>query len=163
MHRLLVVTALLAACSRAKPDAAAAGAPEGSVRPKPPPTAQPSTDARPPLHTVREVLDSSALVGQRVRVAGRCLGYGGKLAEGAPPRTPRDWQLESGGVAVYVVGVLPPGCSATEGGRDTVTITATVAQDTLPALGGGPGRPRRYLMRIESPGFRVPPRLEEYE
>jgi hypothetical protein len=151
MHWLIIAMALLAACSRAKPDAAAAGAPEGSVRPKPPP----------PLHTVREVLDSGALVGQRIRVAGRCLGYGGKLAQGAPPRTRSDWQLESDGVAVYVVGALPPGCSATEGAQDTVTITATVVEDTLPALGGGPARPRRYLMRIESPGLRVPPRSEE--
>jgi hypothetical protein len=152
MHWLIVVTAILAACSRAKPDTAAAGAPEDSVQPK-----------LPPLHTVREVLDSSALVGQRIRVAGRCLGYGSNLAEGTPPRTRSDWQLESDGAAIYVVGALPPRCSAMEGegGEDTVTITAIVAEDTLPAPDGGPGRPRRYLMRIESTGLRVPPRLEE--
>jgi hypothetical protein len=150
MHWLIIMMTLLAACSRAKQDTAAAEAPEGSARPE-----------LPPLHTVREVLDSGALVGQRVRVEGRCLGHRGKLAQGTPPRTRSDWQLESDGAAIYVVGALPPRCSAIEGGEDTVTITAFVAEDTLQALGGGAGRPRRYLMRIESTGLRVPPRLEE--
>jgi hypothetical protein len=41
---------------------------------------------------------------------------------------------------------MPPGCSATEPAETPSTITATVAQDTLPSLGGRDGTVRQYLV-----------------
>jgi len=98
--------------------------------------------------TVKELLASSALVGRRVRVVGRCLGYSAAVAPGGPPRTRSDWQLEDNGVAIYVTGQLPSGCSATEGSKERPTILAIVAEDTLPARGDRPPTPRRYLVRV---------------
>src|SRR5438128_862471 len=85
------------------------------------------------LASVREILASSSLVGRRVRVAGTCLGYSRPRAVGGPPRTRSDWQLEAEGVAIYVTGPVPPGCSLTDGAKESTTILALVAEDTLPA------------------------------
>ena len=98
--------------------------------------------------TVHDVLTRSNLVGRRVAITGRCLGYTvPTIAQGSPPVTRSDWQLEDGGEAVWVTGPLPEGCSATTAAPGPSSITATVAQDTLPALGGQNGTPRQYLVR----------------
>jgi hypothetical protein len=97
--------------------------------------------------TVAEIAGSSALVGRRVRVQGRCMGYSTPLAVGPPPRTRSDWQLENGGVAIYVVGDFPPGCSPTTGSTEPVTIIGVVTEDTIPARLERPARARRFLLR----------------
>jgi len=97
--------------------------------------------------TVREILESGTYLGHRVRVSGRCLGYSAAVAEGGPPLTRSDWQLEDDGVAVYVSGSMPDGCSPTQGSTGRTAIDAVVAQDTVPALGDRLPRPRRYLIR----------------
>ena len=102
--------------------------------------------------SVRELLASSAHVGKTVRVAGRCLGYGKIVAEGTPPLTRSDWQLEDGGLAIYVSGPLPEGCSPTEGSQTVSTIYARVAQDTLRGFGNQEPKARRYLVRVERIG-----------
>lgn len=121
-----------------------AGADAGSARPVAAP--RPSEVEQSP--TIREILASSALVGRRVHVTGRCLGYGRAVAVGRPPRTRSDWQLEAEGVAIYVTGPLPAGCSATEGSNQPTTILAHVAEDTLPARGDRAAAARRYLVRV---------------
>ena len=97
--------------------------------------------------TVAEIAGSSALVGKRVRVTGRCMGYSTPLAVGPPPRTRSDWQLADGGVAIYVVGTFPPGCSPTTGSSEPVTIIGVVAEDTIPARLERPARARRFMVR----------------
>ncbi len=97
--------------------------------------------------TVHDVLTQPGLVGKTVVVSGRCLGYSvPTVAAGSPPITRSDWQLEDGGEAVWVTGPLPEGCSATAGAATRTELTAAVAQDTLPALGGQEPRPRQYLV-----------------
>ena len=95
---------------------------------------------------MREVLESSAFVGQEIRITGRCLGYGKSVAQGGPPRTRSDWQLEDDGAAIYVTGPLPTGCSATAGSAAPTTITARVAEDTIRALADHSASARRYLV-----------------
>lgn len=99
----------------------------------------------PPVVTVAAVLDGRIPVGREVRVTGRCLGYGGRGADGPPPRTRSDWLLGSGERAVYVVGAFPPGCTPMGGGADRVTVRGRVAADTVAGL-GAPGVARRYLV-----------------
>lgn len=101
-----------------------------------------------PTVAIQELLDSDTYVGKTVRVTGRCLGYGKPVAVGGPPLTRSDWQLEANGVAIYVSGPLPQGCSPTEGATEPTTMLARVEEDTLPALGERPATPRRYLVRI---------------
>jgi hypothetical protein len=102
-------------------------------------------DAQPVPTSVRALLTSASLVGKRVRVTGRCLGYGTLRAMGGAPRTRSDWQLEADSMAIWVTGPLPVGCSATAGATESSTLTALVAEDTVRGL-GGPGRARRYLV-----------------
>ncbi len=98
--------------------------------------------------TVHEVLTRASLTGTRVQVRGTCLGYSTPtVAAGAPPLTRSDWQLEEQGEAVWVTGPMPAGCSATQPAAAPSTISALVAQDTLPGLGGKPGVVRRYLVK----------------
>lgn len=97
--------------------------------------------------TVAEIAGSGALVGKRVRVQGRCMGYSTPLAVGPPPRTRSDWQLADGSVAIYVVGDFPPGCSPTTGSTEPVTIIGVVTEDTIPARLERPVRARRFLLR----------------
>lgn len=108
----------------------------------PPPSGGPTTV------TVHAVLTTPALVGRTVNITGRCLGYSAPtIAKGSSPLTRSDWQLEDQGEAVWVSGALPTGCTATQPAAAPSTITAVVAQDTLPGLGGGAGSPRQYLVR----------------
>jgi hypothetical protein len=94
------------------------------------------------------LLASNALVGRMVEVTGRCLGYSSPtVAQGSPPVTKSDWQLEDGGEAIWVTGAMPDGCTATEPAAEASTIQATVAQDELPDLGGYGKTMRRYLVR----------------
>ena len=126
-----------------------------SPRTKPIPSNRPRSTADQSA-TVREIVASGALVGRRVRVAGRCLGYSTPRAVGGPPRTRSDWQLEDDGVAIYVTGPLPVGCSPTEGARETTTILAIVAEDTLSARRERPATARRYLVTVLSTQGGVP-------
>jgi len=93
--------------------------------------------------TVRKILSDRSYVGKLVRLSGTCLEYG-HLAEGGPPKTRSDWQLEQGGVAIYVAGPLPPGCLGASS-APTVTVTAMVRQDTISVNSSNPRRARQYL------------------
>jgi hypothetical protein len=97
--------------------------------------------------SVHDVLTKPSLVGHLVQVTGTCLGYSTPIAKGPPPRTRSDWQLEDAGEAVWVTGPLPEGCTATTPGSVPGPIRATVAQDTIPSLGGEKPTPRQYLVR----------------
>lgn len=94
--------------------------------------------------SIRDIVASRALVGRRVQVTGRCLGPGSEHALGQPPRSRHEWQLESDGVAVFVIGPPPRGCSGSA--MRSLTITALVAEDTLPPIGDLPPAPRRFLV-----------------
>jgi hypothetical protein len=110
-------------------------------------TPVPGGARRDSLVTVAELLDGTEHVGKTVRVAGRCLGYRvPAVAQGTPPRSRSDWQLEDAGRAIYVVGALPAGCSGSQGSDARITVTGRVEQDTMPALGGSVGATRRYLV-----------------
>jgi hypothetical protein len=101
------------------------------------------------LYTVANLLETSELVGETVRVKGRCLGYGSDLVIGTPPRTRSDWVLEDNGKAIYVTGPFPPGCSGLEPGKEPVVITGVVAVDTLTSLADGSKTPRYFLIATE--------------
>lgn len=98
---------------------------------------------KPVAASVREIRASDRLVGQVVRVSGRCVGDSPALVPGGPPRTRSDWQLAVGREAVYVSGEKPAPCRT---GEAEVTITARVAQDTIHGL--GKLVPRQYLVRL---------------
>lgn len=96
--------------------------------------------------SVHDVLTTPSLVGKAVEVNGRCLGYSvPTVAKGAPPATRSDWQLEDQGEAVWVNGPMPQGCTATTPAESASTVSAVVAQDTLPSLGTQKGQARQYL------------------
>lgn len=98
--------------------------------------------------TVHALLTTPALVGRTVEVNGRCLGYSAPtIARGAPPLTRSDWQLEDKGEAIWVSGPLPAGCTSTTPATAPGLVTAIVAQDTLPGLGGQSAMPWQYLVR----------------
>lgn len=98
--------------------------------------------------SVHDVLTTPTLTGKAVEVTGRCLGYSvPTVAKGSPPVTRSDWQLEDQGEAVWVNGPLPDGCTATTPAESASTISAVVAQDTLPGLGGQQPMVRQYLVR----------------
>lgn len=98
--------------------------------------------------SVHDVLTRPSLVGKAVEVTGRCLGYSvPTLAKGSPPVTRSDWQLEDQGEAVWVTGPLPEGCTSTSPAEAASTISATVAQDTMPGFGGQQPVTRQYLVR----------------
>ena len=101
------------------------------------------------LHTIATLNDAPELVGQTVRVKGRCLGYGSNIVLGTPPLTRSDWVLEDDGKAIYVSGPFPPGCSGLEPGKEPVVITAVVAVDTLTSLADGSKTPRYFLIATE--------------
>ena len=108
----------------------------------------PAPNGGPTVVTVHQVLTTPSLTGTSVSITGTCLGYSvPTVAKGPPPVTRSDWQLADQGEAVWVTGSLPSGCQATTPATSAVTITAEVAQDTLPALGGQAGVVRRYLVR----------------
>jgi len=98
--------------------------------------------------SVHDVLTRPSLVGKAVEVTGRCLGYSvPTVAKGSPPVTRSDWQLEDQGEAVWVTGSMPDGCTGTTPAEAPSTITALVAQDTMPGLGGQKPVARQYLVR----------------
>jgi hypothetical protein len=98
--------------------------------------------------SVHDVLTKPSLVGMAVEVTGRCLGYSvPTIAKGSPPVTRSDWQLEDQGEAVWVTGPMPDGCSATTPAPAAGPISALVAQDTMPGLGGRKPAVRQYLVR----------------
>ncbi len=105
----------------------------------------PNSDQNP---SVRQLVQSDAWNGQEVFVAGRCLGFPGGQTAGPPPVTRSDWLLDGDSAVIYVTGALPSGCSATGGSAGWTNVHARVAQDTLPALGNEPARPRRYLVAL---------------
>lgn len=95
--------------------------------------------------TVTGIATGKVPPGTPVATRGRCLADTELRAAGGPPRTRSDWQLADAAHAVYVTGPRPAGCEPRTGSRDTVSVRATVAQDTLPSLGGA-GRVRWYLV-----------------
>ena len=113
------------------------------------PASDPIAEA-PPDATVSlsEIVASSALVGRRVRLIGRCLTQQRSFDLDRPGGVVIVWQLAADGVMVFVAGPPPPGC-ASRHTPATVMITALVAEDTLPAIGDLPAAPRRYLVRVE--------------
>lgn len=99
-----------------------------------------------PLVSIPDLIASNAWVGERVRVRGTCIGYSRVLAAGPQPQTRSDWQLVTDSTAIWVVGPYPPGCAGTTPADAPATFVVEVAEDTPPALGARPVRPRRYLL-----------------
>ncbi len=88
-----------------------------------------------PAVSVGAVLTTQALVGQTVVVSGYCIPAAKPAkAHGTQPVRHSDWQLTEGGAAVWVSGPKPAECSASPAEARS-TITATVAQDTIPEFG----------------------------
>ena len=96
--------------------------------------------------SIRELVNGAVQVGKIVRTRGQCIGYATPVAEGSPPRTRSDWQLEDGGIAVWVVGAFPPGCTGAGGDGTFITVSGLVAEDTVVVL-NGPAHVRRFLIR----------------
>ena len=97
------------------------------------------------VRPIAAIVGSDALVGRAVRIAGRCLGYGGgTAASGGPPRTRSDWQLADATGAVYVVGRRPTDCAREAGGARRVLVVGRVAEDTVRGLGAS--TPRRFVL-----------------
>jgi len=113
------------------------------------PASEPVAEAPPDVTaSLSEIVASSALVGRRVRLIGRCLTQQSSFALERPGGLVIVWQFAADGVVVFVAGPPPPGC-ASRHPPVTVMITALVAEDTLPAIGDLPAAPRRYLVRVE--------------
>ena len=107
-----------------------------------------------PVDTVaslRAIVGRRTLVGHLVRVSGRCHDTVRQGALGQSPRTQPAWLLESDGVMVFVTGTTPRVCVGRSGVR-MVTVTAFVAEDTLPAFGDLPAAARRFLVRLRVDG-----------
>jgi|SRR5689334_8102840 len=95
--------------------------------------------------SVRDVVNSQRLLGRVVRVTGRCPSVSRGLARS--PGMHDAWQLEAEGLVVLVVGRLPERCRD-HAASPSLTITAIVAGDTLPAIGDLPPSIRRYLVLV---------------
>jgi hypothetical protein len=107
-----------------------------------------------PVDTVaslRAIVAGRSLVGHLVTITGRCHDMGQHGALGQSPRTQPAWLLESDGVMVFVTGTTPQVCAGRRG-VPTVTVTAFVAEDTLPAIGDLPAVARRFLVRLRVNG-----------
>lgn len=98
--------------------------------------------------SLREIVTTSMLVGRRVRVSGHCAPRARTDVLSPSPHLQGAWLLEADGVLVFVTGPEPRGCTAT-GKIIALTITAIVAEDTLPPILDLPGAPRRYLVRVD--------------
>jgi hypothetical protein len=85
-----------------------------------------------PLVQIREALEIDSLLGRRVRVAGRCTGFG----EGRKAGT---WTLEGANAQIEVRGQVPTSCSAREG--DDLIIFAQIEPKA-------PGSRDRLLLRL---------------
>jgi hypothetical protein len=154
----LIACALFCGCCGSRKAKTSGDLPQGSSTQKsetlkPLTEQKPNAEAEKPIDqseirdvTVRDVLSDPAFAGRAIRISGTCLGYAKPVAEGGPPLTRSDWQLEDGGVAIWVSGPVPDGCSPTEGSKTRSTIAARVAQDTLQAFGGKAPKARRYLI-----------------
>jgi hypothetical protein len=113
------------------------------------PASDPGAETPPDVTvSLSEIVASSALVGRRVRLIGRCLTQQSSVELDRPGGVVIVWQFAADGVTVFVAGPPPPGC-ASRRTPVTVMITALVAEDTLPAIGDLPAAPRRYLVRAE--------------
>lgn len=101
--------------------------------------------------SVRELLSMPASATEEiVEVHGWCLAKGSERALGRPPVTRSDWQLADDvvdTVAVFVTGTPPSGCGFLGTENVRVSITATVARDTLAALVGQGSLTRVFLIR----------------
>jgi hypothetical protein len=87
-----------------------------------------------PVVTVREILQEDSLVGRRVRVAGECLRAGAGRSKGS-------WILEAENATIEVRGLVPPSCSTSEQGKETLTIFAQIEPKE-------PDSPERLLLRL---------------
>lgn len=112
----------------------------------------PANDAPAPSATavdsslsLRDVVMTDLPVGRMVRLTGRCLTM--VPAFDRPAGAEQLWQLEAGGLTVVVSGAPPRKC-LTSKNTATVTITAIVAEDTLPPIADLPPTPRRFLLLI---------------
>lgn len=113
------------------------------------PALESGADAPPDVTaSLSEIVASSALVGRRVRLVGRCLTQQRPFDLDRPRGVVIVWQLAADGLTVFVAGPPPAGC-ASRHTPVTVMITALVAEDTLPSIGDLPAAPRRYLVRSE--------------
>jgi hypothetical protein len=88
-----------------------------------------------PLVTVRQIVESAALTGRRVRVAGACALAGSGPSTGV-------WVLESQGFAVEVRGLVPRTCfRENDAAGEVLTIFAQVEPK-------GPESGERLLLRL---------------
>src|SRR5690606_35167140 len=147
----VVLMLLLCACSDARsPSPASTAAPKRAVATPAPSRASAPAQVHPAspdsIVLPGDVVATRAYVGQQVRVMGRCLPPQDSHPFGPAMGGREVWQLEWEGVAVYVIGRTPDTCRTEHARVGTVTITATVAEDTLPAIGDLPPAPRRYLV-----------------
>ena len=114
-------------------------------------TESPETGDSNRIWTAAEVLVATGINGRQLSVRGNCFGYGSITALGAPPVTRSDWALGDSIPQIYVVGAPPTGCGdvGVPRGGVPVTLSAVVAQDTVPGVLGRPSRVRRFLRRVE--------------
>ena len=151
----VILLLVLCACSdgRSVPpaDTVEAKSSVASPRLRTPAIARVRPAAQFPVLSPGDVVGSREYVGRQVRVTGRCLPTHGGHALGPTMGAMAVWQLEWDGIAVYVVGRAPSSCLTKNAHIDTVTITAIVAEDTLPAIGDLPAAPRRYLVSAGEP------------
>jgi hypothetical protein len=105
------------------------------------PSVAPAPATQPFKVTVEQVLTVQELVGETVRVSGRCLGKDDPtVSQGYGLSLKPSWQIEDQGHTAWVVGPMPAGCN-----DSPAVITARVAQDTLPKL-SRPMWVRQYLV-----------------
>jgi len=100
-------------------------------------------------HSVAALLKSNVPTGAVISLRGYCLPRGGELPLGPTPVSRSDWQLadvESDSVAIFVSGSPPPECGYLGTARNLVTISATIARDSIPGILGRPARRRTYLV-----------------
>ncbi len=87
-----------------------------------------------PVVTVREILEEDSLVGRRVRVEGECVRAGAGRSKGS-------WILSDEEATIEVRGLVPPSCSHSEDGDETLTIFAQIEPKE-------PESPQRLLLRL---------------
>jgi hypothetical protein len=123
LFHLLLPLAWLAACA-----GGGTGAARAAIE------VPPARAEKAPMVTVRQVVESAALVGRRVRVAGACALAGSGPSTGA-------WVLEADGFAVEVRGLVPRTCFRGSDAEETLTIFAQVEPK-------GPESDERLLLRL---------------
>jgi hypothetical protein len=133
----LVLAVSLVACDGDRP----ANLREGPARVRPAQNAA-ITDT---VLSVRDLFLATLPVGRRVRLTGRCVTTVPTFDR--PAGAEQLWQLEGDGLTVVISGPPPRKC-LTSRNATFVTITAIVAEDTLPPIADLPPAPRRYLLLI---------------